>query len=241
MNLLKYLFNSFFFLSLACSAGSAIAYTVQPMVMEVTTGGSGNNGQFIISNVGGAEPLPVSITPLRVDLKADGSVEEVDASGDLLIFPPTAIIPKDGEQVIRIQYTGDNNLDRAIAYRVEVENVPLELDGSSSGVRFKTQFRALLFVVPPGAFPDLSVVDISERDAEGYTTVTVKNSGNHFVTLVTSGLKMVNDSGQTLVMNSQDVAQNVKGSIIFPLAERDVKIATPVEFGIIKSLEFMTQ
>jgi len=72
------------------AAGSAVAMSVSPLHIEMTSVGSSGRSQFTVTNSSPA-PLPVETTLKRLELDENGTVKAVAAGDEFLVFPPQAM------------------------------------------------------------------------------------------------------------------------------------------------------
>ncbi len=165
---------AFAFLALTIFPASlTTAMTVQPVVINLYTTGSGMTQIVTVENTF-ATPLPVE---LRVDeLVVDGEMLKPSGKdpGDLLIFPPQAIIQPGQTQSFRIQYVGDPEMARSKHYYVTVAQLPVKLPEGQSAIQILYNFQVLVSVAPRGAKPKLRVQSASVgQNAEGKKVPTI--------------------------------------------------------------------
>ena len=87
----------------------AVAMTVQPVILNLTLSGSGMAQLITVENTF-ATPLPVELRVQSLDFDQNGIKETGKDPGDLLIFPPQAMIQPGQTQSFRVQYVGDPDL-----------------------------------------------------------------------------------------------------------------------------------
>ena len=95
-------------------SGSVVAMTVQPIVINLPTSGRGMTQVVTVENTF-ANPLPVEIRVEELSLEDDGVKGTGKDSGDLLVFPPQAMIQPGQTQTFRMQYVGDPDLAKSQA------------------------------------------------------------------------------------------------------------------------------
>ncbi|NIJ30833.1 fimbrial chaperone protein [Sphingomonas insulae] len=139
----------------------ACAMRVSPMVVEMTTRGSGATARVEVQNLNpGALPFETRIT--RIDYDDKGVMTETPADGDFLVFPPQGVLPAGARQVVRLQWVGDANLPASRGYYLSVNQLPVSLaPGQASGgaqVQVVYHMKALITVAPPNASPKVEVV-----------------------------------------------------------------------------------
>lgn len=149
----------FFFLAmlaLTINMPAVLAMTVQPVVINLTTSGRGMTQVITVENTF-ATTLPVELRIQELIVDEDGvKLTGVDP-GDLLVFPPQALIEPGQTQSFRVQYVGDPDLAASKHYYVTVAQLPVKLPEGQSAIQILYNFQVLVSVAPVGVKPDLSV------------------------------------------------------------------------------------
>ena len=158
------------------------AMTVQPVVIDLQTSGRSMSQIVTVENTF-ANPLPVELTIQELELTADGVKQTGRDNGDLLVFPPQALIPAGQTQTFRVQYVGDPDLKRSRHYYITVAQLPVKLPQGQSAIQILYNFQVLVSVEPQGLKPAIRVTAASiGHDAKGKPVplLTVDNtSGAH--------------------------------------------------------------
>lgn len=129
------------------------ATSVTPIVIDLLAGGSRMSSVVTVTNTF-QTPLPVEMTVSRADFAPTGLVDSGEDSEDLLVFPPTALVPPGESQAFRIQYVGDP-LERSRHYYVTVNQLPVQLPQGQSAVQILYNFQIAVGVGVPGQSADL--------------------------------------------------------------------------------------
>jgi fimbrial chaperone protein len=145
----------------------ALAITVQPVVIDLSTAGRDMSQVITVENT--------FATPLTVELKIeDLSFDENGAHGtgkdpgDLLIFPPQAIIQPGDTQSFRVQWVGDPDLKASKHYYVTVAQLPVQLPSGQSAIQILYNFQVLVSVKPMGGKPNIKIASAEVgKDAKG--------------------------------------------------------------------------
>lgn len=137
-------------------AQPALAMTVQPVVIDLQTAGRGMSQVVTVENTF-ATALPVELTVQELELTADGVRQTGKDPGDLLVFPPQALIQPGQTQTFRVQYVGDPALAKSKHYYVTVAQLPVKLPEGQSAIQILYNFQVLISVAPGGAKPKLTV------------------------------------------------------------------------------------
>jgi fimbrial chaperone protein len=143
-------------------ASAAQAVRVSPMVVELTSVGTGSTARIEIQNAN-SNAMPFEIRVYRIDYDDGGVMHETPADSDFLVFPPQGILAKNGRQVIRVQWIG-GNLGSSRGYYVSVNQLPVAVDSSASdgkslgaSVQVLYHIKVLATVAPPGSQPKIEV------------------------------------------------------------------------------------
>lgn len=198
-------------------AGVAQAMRVSPMVIEMSSKGSGATARLEVQNLNNTQ-LAYETRITRIDYDADGKMTETPADGDFLVFPPQGVLAPQQRQVIRLQWLGDPDIPASRGYYVSVNQLPVKLDPQQQGgeaaaeVQVVYHMKALVTVAPPNAKPDIKVVSAtpvmieptpepgSDKPAEGKPEpgieVTVTNAGTRYAMM----------AGATWVIEGKDAA-----------------------------------
>jgi fimbrial chaperone protein len=143
-----------------------IAMTVQPVVINLKTSGRGMTQIVTVENTF-ATPLPVELRVEELVPDGDNLKPSGKDPGDLLIFPPQAMIQPGQTQSFRIQYVGDPALARSKHFYVTVAQLPVKLPEGQSAIQILYNFQVLVSVAPQGAKPNLQIktASVTTNDA----------------------------------------------------------------------------
>lgn len=153
-------------MAMLCAA-PATAETVQPVVLDLSTSGRGMSQTITVENSFN-RPLPVELRVEEVTFDEAGLHATGKDPGELLIFPPQAIIQPGQTQSFRVQYIGDPALARSKHYYVTVAQLPVQLPQGQSAIQILYNFQVLVSVSPSGAKPQLRITGSEvARDDKG--------------------------------------------------------------------------
>lgn len=161
------------------SAGSAgTAMTVQPVVIDLKTSGREMSQVVTVENTF-ANPLPGELTVQELRLTDDGVAATGKDPGDLLVFPPQALIQPGQTQTFRVQYVGDPALAASRHYYITVAQLPVKLPEGQSAIQILYNFQVLASVSPLGAKPQLEVKAAQVvKDANGNPVAMLSVANN---------------------------------------------------------------
>jgi fimbrial chaperone protein len=214
--------------------GSATAMTVQPVVVNLSTSGRGMTQVVTVENTFTA-PLPVEIRIQDLVLGDDGVKGSGKDSGDLLVFPPQALIQPGQTQTFRLQYVGDPDLKQSKHYYVTVAQLPVQLPQGQSAIQILYNFQILVSVAPQGAKPDVRIVETTiGHDAKGKPVpiVTLSNDSRAHGYLSEGRLRIVqrDAAGKEIfrkVLTGPEIQQTIGFGLVGAGQKRRVTI--PVE------------
>lgn len=158
----------------------AKAMTVQPVVINLTTYGTGMSRTVQVENTFSTR-LPVELKIEELRFEDDKLVNTHADPGDLLVFPPQAFIEPGQTQTFRIQYVGDPELAQSKYYYVTVAQLPVKLPDGQSAIQILYNFQVLVSIAPAGVKPALEIVSAQVgKGANGKPVpeITIANPSN---------------------------------------------------------------
>lgn len=197
------------------------AMTVQPVMIDLNTSGRGMSQTITVENTF-ATPLPVELRVQELKVTANGvELTGVDP-GDLLVFPPQAIIEPGQTQSFRVQYVGDPDLAASKHYYITVAQLPVKLPEGQSAIQILYNFQVLVSVTPSGVKPSLAIQSATiGRNAEGkpVPVITVSNTSAAHGYLSNGRLRIIQ--------------KDAEGKEIFRRALSGPEIQQTIGFGLI--------
>jgi len=187
----------------------AMTMTVQPVVIDLASYGSGMSRVVTVENTF-ATKLPVELRVEELKFENGQLVNTKTDPGDLLVFPPQALIEPGQTQSFRIQYVGDPELAQSKHYYVTVAQLPVKLAEGQSAIQILYNFQVLVSVAPSQVRPALEVVSAKvETNSEGkpVPAVTVTNTSNSHGYLSRGRLKIT----QSDVDGKQVFSRSISG------------------------------
>lgn len=159
---------------------AALATTVSPVVLDLQTTGRGVVANVSVTN-NGAGPLTMEIATIPLKPTATGfqPVPGANADDDLLVTPPSSLIPAGKTQTFRVQWVGDPEIAQSKHYYVAVNQLPVKLQEGQSAVQVVYNFQVLVSVSSTNQKPQLSITNASLNTLDGkpVAAITVQNSG----------------------------------------------------------------
>lgn len=213
---------------------AAEAITVQPIVIDLETYGRGMSQVITVENTF-ETPLPVELTAQRLNLTATGVELTGEDDGNLLIFPPQALIEPGQTQAFRVQYVGDPDLTESYHYYVTVAQLPVKLPEGQSAIQILYNFQVLISVGPNGIDPEIEVREariVTDEEGNNRPVIDVYNSSPRYGYLSQGRLRVVarDAAGEEVMretMNGPEIQQRMGFGLIGGNQDREVNI--PVE------------
>ncbi len=176
---MKFLINVLLFFISISFLNSAFAFQLSPIVAELTPEGNGSRYSFTLENK----------TKDKVAAKAQVLLREYDSKGteirtptnDFLVYPAQLSLEAGEKRNIRITFLGDKHPPKELAYRLMVQQLPIDFNKEKPPVKGGTvnifiNFVASVFVRPPGAIAKARI-DRIERLDERHVNIYLKNYG----------------------------------------------------------------
>jgi fimbrial chaperone protein len=215
-------------------AQAALAMTVQPVVIDLQTAGRQMSTVVTVENTF-ATPLPVELTVQELELTPEGVKQTGKDPGDLMVFPPQAIIEPGQTQTFRIQYVGDPALAKSKHYYVTVAQLPVKLPEGQSAIQILYNFQVLVSIAPAGVKPQISIqsTEIGKNSAgKPIPILTVNNESTAHGYLANGRLRIVQKdaSGKqvfTKTLSGAEIQQSMGFGLIGGGQVR--RVAVPVE------------
>jgi fimbrial chaperone protein len=207
---------------------SVLAMSVTPVVVDMTTTGTGNRAQISVIN-DGAKPLPVEIIVSRIDVNEAGDVSNSLAGDEFLIFPPQALVPAGATQTFRVQWVGDPQIKTSQSYSFSVNQVPVKMPAGQSGVQVVFNFATIINVAPAGGQASINLVNTGiGKDDKGKSrpTLTVKNPGNKHAKLTDATINL-SGGGWSETLRPEQLRQTMGVGLVQPGKTR--KFLLPVD------------
>ena len=161
-------------------ARKADAMTVLPVILDLSATGRGMSQVITVENTF-TNPLPVEMRIEGLTFDEKGAHGDGKDPGDLLVFPPSALIQPGQTQTFRVQYVGDPDLKQSKHYYVTVAQLPVKLAEGQSAIQILYNFQVLVSVAPAGVKPDLHVTGAEigkNADGKPVPIITVVNDSN---------------------------------------------------------------
>lgn len=218
---LKFLIPAVLVLALA---GIAHAYQVSPMIYDMKPTGPGASAVIRVNNTNSA-PITIEMVAEKRLFDEAGKESREPADKDFVLFPPQAIVQPGSTQAVRIQYVGEQKLDKSSTYTVTVKQVPVQLpNDGKSGVQFVFNFSTVANIIPDGAKASIETVSLAPSGKS--LKLTLHNAGNKYANLALSNLELSGGSYK-IVVKDDAWRKSLGTSWILPGGTRIIEIPKP--------------
>ena len=162
-------------------ATPAMAFRLVPIEMEFAPAGRGATQTFRLEN-DTADPVAVEIRMMSRRMTEQGEDQLEDAADKFTVYPEQVVLQPNQSQSVRVQWTGEANPAKELAFRLVAEQLPVDLGRAppqGGQVRLLVRYVASLYVTPPGSKSDVKVVSVEPKSTpQGKRLeVTVANRG----------------------------------------------------------------
>ena len=171
---------------------TAWATTVSPVVLDLSSSGRAVTANVSVTNTAD-KPLTMETGITALDATASGLVPGKGSTDDLLVVPPTALIPPGQTQTFRVQWIGDPELAASKHYYVSINQLPVKLPEGQSAIQIVYNFEVLVSVGMTNGSSALTVQSaaIAVDKGKPAPSITVHNSGTTYGYLGQRSLKLV--------------------------------------------------
>jgi fimbrial chaperone protein len=211
-----------FVAGLFCASHLAFALSIEPLIVEMSTAGSGARTTLQIENPT-AQQVPMEFHVRRIKLDRDGKVVDLgQADNNFLIIPDQPLLQPNTVQAIRVQWVGDIELSESQTYIIVAEQLPVvALDARQSGIQVVMNFSIIVNVAPPGSAGALEVVgtDVAPVNGKRLARVTLRNTGNRHIILGDGSVTLSSESW-SVDLNKTSLRQTMGLGLLPPGTER---------------------
>lgn len=158
----------------------ALATTVSPVVLDLQTNGRGVVANISVTNTSaGPMTMEVSVVALKATATGFEPAGAPDSDQDLLVTPPSALIPAGKTQTFRVQWLGDPEITQSKHYYVGINQLPVKLPEGQSAVQIVYNFNVLVSVSSPDQKPQITITSVTPATVDGkpVAAIAVRNSG----------------------------------------------------------------
>jgi len=199
------------------------AQTVEPMIMDLEPLGKYSSESIRIENTTN-KSMTMEISAFRLEVDQQGNETLTPADDDFLIYPPQTIIDSDSAQVVKVKYIGDPTIQSSQAYRISVNQLPVNLQSSgTSGINILSRFLTLLNVSPKDSQAKISVLEVASKD-ESTWRLMVENTGSRYGRLSLTEWNISDKGDNKTVLNAEQISDMASKRLVLPNSKLELEI-----------------
>lgn len=135
------------------------------MILEIKPTGRDSIARVELTNDADRD-IPYEVEMMRGEISPEGELALTPADEQFIVFPPQAMVEARTQQVFRIQYVGDEAVNRSQVYYLSIKQIPVEFEGGRNQVQVVINYNVLVNVVPDGTAPIANVKSASYIERE---------------------------------------------------------------------------
>lgn len=212
------------------SANATALSTKFPYTHFFPQGADANRTFFVTNTDNAVAAVEISVKTREHGLRGEETNKPAD--DEFVIFPSQVILQPGEEKVITMIYVGDTTLTTEKAYRVVIEQLPINVyskqqkDGSTNTIAVITKISKSIYVTPAGAKPELAMTKVELLD-DGNVGVVVKNTGTAHRLIEKGTVTFLDASGNRMQNVELTVEALGNGRNILAGEERQLIISKP--------------
>jgi len=150
------------------AVSSVTALSLEPLSHTFDTSQSGRIRTFRVKNTQ-SQRISVRVRMTSRSLLPNGEEVRGPVDDEWLVFPRQMTLEPGTTQAVRVQYTGTDDVSVERAYRIVAEQLPVDFSGGDrqSGINLLFRYEGSVYVAPPGAAPDVVLVESSLQFEDG--------------------------------------------------------------------------
>ena len=165
-------------------AFAAQAFTFDPISQNFDPSGEGASRVFRVRNTGDERiAVRVSVRPRRIE--PDGTEVQGKETELFTVYPRQMLLDPGEQRSVRVRWNGPAEIEAELPFRIIAEQLPVDFGGAEpaegAAIRLTYRYEGSLYVVPPGARPDVRLQRIT-RDGE-FLVLWLANEGNRHTLL----------------------------------------------------------
>ncbi len=207
-------------------------FEFSPIEAKIQTEGQNSSLMAKIKNNSDKE-IPVVIKVLERGLAEDGK-ELRTATTDLQVFPQQFILPAKTERMIKILWKGAKELEHEKAFRVLVENAPVDLTKEQVGkasIKVQINYAAMIYVHSKAGVPNVSVSAVSKDKSGKKLSVALENSGDVHLIIAKPEMDISCEGKEDKIVLVGDQVKALEGLNLLAKSKMNTTISVPNELS----------
>ena len=248
LNLSKWLilpsFIVMFLLTSQASLASLLFY-LTPMMGNLSPAGKNASKAFQVVNASQDKSVAVELYLAKREVGIDGkeTYAIAKAEEDFLLYPPQTFLQPGEAQTVRVSWVGNPDPSYELAYRLIVEQVPLETNPQPSNVNNRqinittlVRYGGSIYITPKDAVPNVVLESAVHQKGEGGSdqlVLTLNNKGTAHTLLQNLTLTIVSQEqpGKSVQLAPADLP-GLSGENILAHHQRRFIIPWPPELPV---------
>lgn len=207
------------FLALFFSLNS-YAFKFSPMSASIGTKSKNNSALFYMEN-DSDQPIAVQVSAAKREMDQNGIETNTKAGAEVSIFPTQLIIPPNEKRSVKISWTGKENLDQEIPYRLIAEQLPIDLEknkNKKASIKVLLRYMAALYISNEDFTSDVKFNGM--KKADGKISFEFENSGKKHQVLANLHLKISDEKRKKEIELGPENLKGMTGENILPMSKR---------------------
>jgi fimbrial chaperone protein len=222
------------------ASGRAAAFELSPIVVQLEPRGPGAARNFVVNNT---QSDPIALLIEVYARSADEYGEEVRTPDydSFVITPPQLVVEPATSQAVRLQWIGSPDIERELAFRIIVRQLPIRFVSETQGGEFQAdvavayRYEAAVYVAPPRSKPSAELISSEaaiDDSGRPVLRLTIASKGSMRAILDQPILEITPTAGNSIELSGERVgALQMKNILSGTQAVIDVPWPEEVEFG----------
>jgi len=217
-------------------------FEFSPITMSLSTIGKGTHAIAQVSNKENFQvPIVVRVTERKL---LENGEEERPETNDIAVFPSQFLLEPKETRSIKITWQGDEKLAAEKAYRIFVEEIPVEFSAKTANrgaVKILINYIGSIYVNSDKTDGDLVLNSINSEDGKNLNFQFV-NKGTSHVIIKSPSIELTAKStgklpGKKLILDKLFLS-SAEGKNVLALSKLNIKIPTPSELNGYENFEW---
>lgn len=191
------------------TAGSADAFRLVPIEMELEPSGRGATQIFRVEN-DNRDAVAIEIKILARQMGMNGEDVLTETGDEFVVFPEQMILQPGENQSLRVQWVGDPKPERELPYRLIAEQLPIDIGKAPANggqVRLLVRYVASLYILPPGVKAAVNFVSAKqETTPQGPALAIVLRNDGTARQIMKEPTVTLNGGGKTVTLKAEQLA-----------------------------------
>lgn len=181
--------------------GRVQAFQFQPITMDFQDSGSESIKNFQCNNTT-EETIALKVSFFKRSIDESGEEHLVPAEEDFLAYPARMVLESGQSQSLRVQYRGEALQGVEQAYRIFVEQVPVDFrEENQGGLTILFRYIGSLYIVPEKLEEKVELLSVNKADsADGPgLAINIQNNGSTHIIMQNVQLKLSQENKEVLL------------------------------------------